>query len=635
MLKPLMVRLAGPDGQEVEVPHWFDKPEEDWLAYEEFPVFLRRVWDHLGLPAPTLAQLEIAHRLQYGYDSYEQEMLTPEQALALYDQPREDIIRAFRSLGKSYITAAYVIWRTMRNPRDEKVLVVSATGAKAKEFVSQVKGILQSMPMVMWLLQGNREHGVDRRDTADEFDVAGSSLSQSFSIKARGILGQITGSRATLLVGDDIEIPANSKTEDGRQTILNVVRSDFEPITKTEHGKGDQILLGTPQTEESVYNVLVTEMGFRCWCLPVRYPAAEKMKNYTLLTPGRVPVDILAPYLIGMVARGLLTHGVPTDSRFTHEELLHSESKGASHFALQYMLDTSLSDAERYPLKTHDLVCFSTNPVKAPRTVQWGADSNRRNLIPDIPNMGFSGDHLMRPLFVDDEWADYDQLMLYVDPSGRGQDETAWAILGQLNGMFYLLDLKGEVGDPATAMARIALDVKKYHVKEVVVEPNFGQGMWAVAFKPILEKVYPQGCSIKESEWAKGQKEVRIIDTLEPVLTAHRLVVNEAILREDVQSDDRNYSFLYQLTHLTRERHCLTHDDRLDAVSGAVAYFMASMGMDQEKAAKEQKLGEIERTIEAFAEALDGGDSLFVGRHLRMDGYEDIPPDYASVWTMQ
>ena len=32
-----------------------------------------------------------------------------------------------------------MLWRLLRNPRDEKILVVSATGNKSKEFVSQVK----------------------------------------------------------------------------------------------------------------------------------------------------------------------------------------------------------------------------------------------------------------------------------------------------------------------------------------------------------------------------------------------------------------------------------------------------------------------------------------------------------------
>jgi len=41
---------------------------------------------------------------------------------------------------------------------------------------------------------------------------------------------------------------------------------------------------------------------------------------------------------------------------------------------------------------------------------------------------------------------------------------------------------------------------------------------------------------------------------------------------------------MYQLTHITRERGCLSHGDRLDAVAGAVAWFMKSMTMVVEDA---------------------------------------------------
>lgn len=621
MLQPSMLQ-AEYEGQVHEVPHWvLERPEDEWELYESFPVFLTRVWEHLGLPAPTPAQYEIAHRLQYGYDSVEDLILDEAVKHTLYTKPREDIIRAFRGLGKSYITMAFVAWRVSRNPRDEKVLVVSATTSKAKEFVAQLKGIMHSMPELQWLLEGARELDAPRRDTAEEFDVTGSSLSQSYSVAARGITGQITGSRATLLVADDMEIEKNSKTEEARSRILNTVRSDFVPITKTEHGKGDIICLGTPQTEESVYNVMVVEMGFRCFTIPVRYPQADKVKNYVMLTEGRVEVDILAPYLKRMHEEGKLGHGSPTDSRFDDAELIDVEAKGKSAFALQYMLDTSLSDAERYPLKLHDLIVMSTNPDRAPRTVSWGLDTDRKNLIKDIPNLGFSGDHLLRPLFLDRDWVEYDQKILYVDPAGRGKDETAWVVLGQLNGVIYVIDIQGEVGDPATAMSRIALDCKKYQVREVLVEPNFGQGMWVAAFQPVIERVYPGKCTISESEWAKGQKETRIIDTLEPVLTSHRLVVNESVLKADAKSDDRVYSVMYQLTHITRDRGCLSHDDRLDALAGGVAHYLRSMAMDVNQAKSDQLAAEQEEMIDAFEFALEGG-SLFVGREMVFDQEE-------------
>ena len=595
MLKPLEI-----DGR----PHWeTNMPEDVCPAFEDFRNFLFLAWAHLGLPDPTTAQYEIAHRLQHGVDSTDiaQKRIDTER-------PREDIIRCFRSLGKSYITSVYAIWRLMRNPRDEKIMVVSATGSKAKEFVAQTKGILESMPLVQWLLEGPRDNGATRRDMADQFDVSSASLSQSYSVAARGITGQITGSRATLLIADDIEVERNSLTEEARQRIIRIVQNDFVPITKTEHGKGDIIFLGTPQTEESVYNVLVKEMDFDCFTIPVRYPSVDKLGNYLLTNNNSgQEVNILAHYLRKQYEDGELSYGQSTDTRFGDDELIAIESKGRSAFALQYMLDTSLSDAERYPLKTFDLVTMSLSPLKAPLTVQWGRENDKENLIKDIPNLGFSGDHFLRPLFIDSEWEPYESKMLFVDPSGRGADETAWAIVAALNGLMYVLHVGGFTGDPTEAMTQIALDAKKYDVNYIEVEPNYGQGMWIAAFQPILSDIWPGGCTVEESEWAKGQKELRIIDTLEPVMTQHRLVIDETLARRESRAEDHRYSLLYQLTHVTRDRGALRHDDRLDALAGAVAYYQRSMSQSVDEAAQAVLDARMEEEIEDFVEFMRGG----------------------------
>ena len=503
----------------------------------------------------------------------------------------------------------------MRNPRDEKIMVVSATGSKSKEFVAQTKGILESMELVQWLLEGPRESGATRRDMADQFDVAGGSLSQSYSVAARGITGQITGSRATLLIADDIEVERNSLTEEARQRIIRIVQNDFVPITKTEHGKGDIIFLGTPQTEESVYNVLVKEMDFKCFTIPVRYPTADKLGNYklTYVNSGE-EVNILAHYLRNQFDNEEISYGQSTDTRFGDEELMAIESKGRSAFALQYMLDTSLSDAERYPLKQHDLLVMALSPLKAPLQVQWGRDNDKENLVRDIPNIGFSGDHFLRPLFVDKEWEQYESKVLFVDPSGRGADETAWAIVAALNGLLYVLHVGGFPGDPTEAMTRIALDAKRFDVNTIEVEPNYGQGMWIAAFQPILGDIWKGGCTVLESEWAKGQKELRIIDTLEPVMTQHRLVIDETLARRESKSDNHMYSLLYQLTHVTRDRGSLKHDDRLDALAGAVATYQRSMSQDVDQAAKAVVDARFDEEMEDFVEWMSGGAKM---RHVR------------------
>lgn len=591
-MKPLMVTVG-----EQEFPHWALRPEVEWEYFESFERFLEHTWDHLRLPAPTQAQRQIAWRLQYGVDRVEYETLTAINVLAT--EGREDIIRAFRGIGKSYITAAFCLWRLMRNPKDEKILVVSASGGKSKEFVSMVKSLMNTMDLLAFLRPRD-----DQRDMADKFDVNGASISQSYSLKAAGITGQITGSRATLIVPDDIEIESNSKTEEARERLMRAT-SEFEAIKLPG---ADVIFLGTPQTEESIYNRLVKERGYSCFCIPARFPTADKLQGYILRRDDGYDVNILAFFLRHSHEHGTMAHGQPTDpERFDHVELMKRESKGRSFFALQYQLDTTLSDAERYPLRQHDLVVFEVNTLKAPVTVQWGRHSDRKNVIGDIPNLGFSGDHLLRPLFVDEAWREYEGSVLWVDPAGRGKDETSWSVVKSLNGMLYLVDQNAVIGDPTEAMHQIAKDAKKHNVAVVEVEPNFGQGMWITAFQPILLQHWPGGCTVQESEWAKGQKETRIIDTLEPVLTQHRLVVSESLLRRDAKVEDRNYSLLFQLTHITRERKALTHDDRLDSLAGAVAYFMRNMAQDVDEAAAALRQAEMDKEIEDFMEGFQYG----------------------------
>src|SRR5690606_16051138 len=123
----------------------------------------------LQLPDPTPAQYEMGYFMQWGYKGY---AVSPEGTIVkLYDdecpfgpltpgtplpdgwvlmeQPREtarsDILEAFRGIGKSYVAAAFALWLLLRDPMDEKILVVSASSGKAREFVSQAKAILMTM----------------------------------------------------------------------------------------------------------------------------------------------------------------------------------------------------------------------------------------------------------------------------------------------------------------------------------------------------------------------------------------------------------------------------------------------------------------------------------------------------------
>jgi hypothetical protein len=528
----------------------------------DFKNFLWFVWKHLNLPDPTPVQYEVADYLQ--------------------GKERRSIIQGFRGVGKSWITSAFVVWRLLRNPQ-EKILVVSASKQRADDFSTFTLRLIKELPITKHLIPKP-----DQRESKVAFDVAPAGNAHAPSVTSKGITSQLTGGRATLIIADDIEVAQNSVTQDMREKLLKAV-SEFEAILVPE-GDTQITYLGTPQTEESVYNKL-REKGYACRIWSARYPENPDVYN-----------GALAPRFVEALAKDPSLVGQPTDpQRFSDTDLLARElGYGRSGFSLQFMLDTSLSDAERYPLKLSDLIVTSVGD-KAPVSLTWAGSPKTQ--IHDIPLIGFASDRWHSPVFIDPQWADYEGTVLTIDPSGRGNDELAYAVTSTLHGKIFLRDasgLKGGYGkENLEALANLA---KQYKVNCIEVESNFGDGMFTELLKPVLQNIYP--CTVEEVRH-NTQKERRIIDTLEPVMNQHRLVVDESLVRRDVSfalKDKKNlhYSLFYQLTRLTNERGALKHDDRLDAVAMAVAYWTRAMARDEERSLDRHKEKLLDKELKDF-----------------------------------
>ena len=84
---------------------------------------------------------------------------------------------------------------------------------------------------------------------------------------------------------------------------------------------------------------------------------------------------------------------------------------------------------------------------------------------------------------------------------------------------------------------------------------------------------------------------------------------------------------MHQLTHITRDRGALRHDDRLDALSGAVAHYQRSMGQDVAEAAKGVLQGRMDDEIDDFLEFMEGGSQIGRSRGVRRDGHR------TEVWS--
>ena len=536
----------------------------------DFRNFLFVVWTHLNLPEPTPVQYDIAEYLQ--------------------SDEKRIVIEAFRGAGKSYITSAFACHQLYLNP-EVKILVVSASKIRADDFSTFTMRLIQDMPLLQHLapMEGQRQSKIS-------FDVGPASASHSPSVKSAGITGQLAGSRADIIIADDIEIPNNSLTQTMRDKISEAVK-EFDAVLKPD---GRVVYLGTPQTEMSLYELL-PERGYKVRIWPSRFPSG------TIKYGGK-----LAPFISDKINKDSELMGQPTDpKRFSDSDLLERElSYGRSGFNLQFMLDTSLSDANRYPLKLEVLCIMDIDNDKAPEKIVWGRD---RDKIVDIPNVGLPGDFYYKPLDTVGDYVDYTGSVLAIDPSGRGKDETAFAVVKMLNGVLHLIDFGGiEGGYDENVLKTISVLAQKYKVNYIIIESNFGDGMFTELLKPVLTKVYP--VTIEEVRH-NIQKEKRIIDVLEPVMNQHRLVVDRKALERDYSSvqhyppeKQAKYMLAYQMTRITREKGALVHDDRIDVLSMAVAYWVEQMAADVDKEIKVRKDKLLDEELERFMDNALGKD---------------------------
>ena len=532
-----------------------------------FKNFLYLAWKHLHLPPPTKIQYDMADFLQHG--------------------PKRSCVQAFRGAGKSWITSAFACWNWLMDPQ-KNILVVSASKTRADDFSTFTQRLIHELPILEHLKPRD-----DQRSSKVSFDVGPARASHAPSCKSMGITSQLTGSRADLIIADDVESANNSQTQLMRDRLSETIK-EFDSIIKPEVGR--VIFLGTPQTELSIYNQL-EERGFKTQIWPARFPENKALLNY-----GKK----LAKSILDNKDKFKPGQALDPD-RFDDVDLMEREaSYGRSGFSLQFMLDTTLSDVNKYPLKLNDLIIMSgvSSWKEAPGKLQWANSLDQiKALDPEIPNVGLKGDYYVAPMHVSNDYFPFQGAVMSIDPAGRGADRTAYAIVKMLNGILYLTDIGSlEGGYEEKTLVDLANAAKAQDVSCITIESNFGDGMFNRLLEPILARIHP--CTIEETR-SSVQKEKRIIDTLEPVFNSHRLVVDQELIRKDYELDMQHQLF-YQMSRLTRDRSCLKHDDLIDVLAMAVSYWTNYLGQDVILAEREAKDERLAIELDNFMESAIG-----------------------------
>lgn len=535
--------------------------------YTDFRVFLRDMMQFLGF-SPTWMQYDIGEYLQHG--------------------PSNLMIQAQRGEAKTTITAIFAVWSLIMDTTT-RVVIVSAGEKMTKEIATLITKLIMQHPDLEALRPGRGD-----RTSVEAFDIHGSlkGVDKSPSVSCLSIGANLPGTRGDLIIADDIESPKNSHTAALRER-LGLLSKEFSAWTTRDTAR--IVYLGTPQSTDSIYNSLPGQ-GFDLRIWPGRYPTAQELPNYgPYLAPSLVTRMEADPSLMtGGHVDG--SKGKPTDPELFDEEeqvkkwMVWREAG----YQLQYMLNTRLVDALKFPLKSEQLVLCTGNGLgKYPMAVERAF--NRALLA---VNSGGRTYHMADVHSMSPDLAEFEGVYMHIDPAGGGAnaDETAYAVTGFLNGKVWLLAVGGVPGGYAdSTLQELAAVAARWKPHCVGIEKNYGHGAFAAVFTPVLRRALPV-CQIEEP-YVSGRKELRIIDTLEPVMAAGQLIVTTQAMDEDAETSARygadqaaTYSVLHQLTHITRVPRCLKHDDRVDALEGAVRKWVQRLAVDaQAEVARKQE----------------------------------------------
>lgn len=497
------------------------------------------------------------------------------------------MVEAQRSQAKTTIAAAFCVWQLIHDPK-HRILIISAGGSQATDISTLIIRIIMNMD-VLECIRPDKSKG--DRVSVEKFDVHYSlrKLDKSASVSCCGITANLQGRRADTLLADDVESQKNSLTMLMREQ-LKAKTLDFASICQS----GRIIYLGTPQSSDSIYTSLPAR-GYTVRIWPGRFPTVEQLPYYGgHIAP--VLLKIMEEHPEVMLGGGEFgDQGIPIEPTFLGENLqqMKERDQGPAWYQLQHMLNTRMMDAERKPLKTKNIILM---PLRIGDDLPCEVKRGFKYVNHTVANETFE---FSVPHEVSAQTSEPSDSVFYIDPAGGGKgkgthggDETGWAHVAHVNSFLYCYGYGGIKGGYDEAqMGSLADIVAMHNPKRVVIEKNFGYGAFTAVFTPILRSVMPN-VSIEE-DYVAGQKEVRIIDVLEPIIARGSLIMNtfaveneDASLRVHPDVNRIHYCGLKQLIEITRQNDSLVHDDRLDALAGACSMLQRNLVLDHKEEAR-------------------------------------------------
>ncbi len=414
------------------------------------------------------------------------------------------LLTAFRSCGKSTLVGLFAAWLLYSQP-ELRILVLAADFTLAKKMVRNVKRIIERHPLTGFL----KPETVDQW-ASDRFTVNRKLELRDPSMMARGVFSNITGSRADVIICDDVEVPNTSDTAEKRRELR-------ELLTETEYvlvPGGAQLYAGTPHNFETIYDRSNFLKGFS----ELKVPLLDVGGNSAW--PERFkPRDIERIRL----------------------------STGPNKFRSQMMLEAvNVLDGRLDP----DLLQFYKEPVVFVKELQSLFIGGKRMVSASAwwdPAFGRAGGDgsVIAAVFADGDGRyylhkiEYLNCRLHHEGGGRGE---------------------GEPADEATIQCRLAAFMaKELYLPSISLEINgLGRFLPGILRRELSRTRVP--CAVREIS-SRRPKDLRILEAFDAVLAAGALFAHESVTETPFIAEMREW----------RPGADRGRDDGLDAVAGALS----------------------------------------------------------------
>lgn len=385
-------------------------------------------------------------------------------------------LQSFRNSAKSTIAAAYVVWKLVNDPT-LIILIQSADDATAAMMVEDCKRIINVHPRAMHL------RGKNHAWTAKKIVVRGSNSGRNNSIAARGIFSNVTGSRADIIIFDDVEVPRNAGSEELRDRLRKRMSESHHLLNPG----GKKLFIGTPHAYDSVYPEIVGK-GSSSLVIPLLNNLKGEFPN--------------------------LSGTITWHERWDQTEILNKQMacKSRAEFFSQYQL---------IPMAVDDSVLDPTNLQiysGEPETLT----ANKTTLLR-------IGDIRMKAVCA---WWD-------VAVNTKKGDSSVLAIVYlSYEGKLYIhrvIELKGEIEAQCKQVKETAI---KFKLSKVCIETN---GVGAFAPTMLLKEVRGLGIAVQGIHTSQKKSE-KIIEAYEIPLSAQFLHIHESVQSTKFMTQLRDFN---------------------------------------------------------------------------------------------